>query len=69
MEFVDDGDGGMPRMRESSLRDRVVDVAEEFAKFTAIMVPVAHDLNDQYSELKEKEKEGRLLTHAEKETS
>eukprot|EP00593_Proboscia_inermis_P000233 CAMPEP_0171293052 /NCGR_PEP_ID=MMETSP0816-20121228/1126_1 /TAXON_ID=420281 /ORGANISM="Proboscia inermis, Strain CCAP1064/1" /LENGTH=84 /DNA_ID=CAMNT_0011763435 /DNA_START=178 /DNA_END=432 /DNA_ORIENTATION=- len=70
MEFMDDGDDdGVPRMRESSLRDRVVDVAEEFAKFTAVMVPVAHDLNDRYSERKEKEKEGRLLTQAEKEAS
>ena len=29
------------RMRDSSLRERVVDVAEEFAKFTAVMAPVA----------------------------
>mmetsp|Transcript_6858 Transcript_6858/g.7003 ORF Transcript_6858/g.7003 Transcript_6858/m.7003 type:complete len:141 (+) Transcript_6858:513-935(+) len=68
MEFVDDGDGGMPRMRESSLRNRVVGVAEEFAKFTSVMVLVAHDLSYRYSERKEKEKEGRLLTQAEKET-
>ena len=56
------------RMKPSSYRDRVVDVAEEFAKFTAVMVPVADDLVNRYSERKEKEEEGRLLTQAEKET-
>jgi len=61
-EFGDDG-----RMKESSFRDRVVDVAEEFAKFTAVLVPVAGDLTDRYSERKEKEAEGKLLTQAEKE--
>lgn len=61
-EFDDDG-----RMKESSFRDRVVDCAEEFAKFTAIMVPVSDELTDRYSERKEKAKEGRLLTQAEKE--
>jgi len=61
-EFDDNG-----RMIASSYRDRVVDVAEEFAKFTATMVPVAGDLNDRYSERKEKEAEGRILTQAEKE--
>lgn len=60
-----DGDG---RMKESDFRDRLVDCAEEFAKFTAIMVPVADELTNRYSERKEKEKEGRLLTQAEKET-
>ena len=55
------------RMRESSFRDRVLDVAEEFAKFTAVMAPVADDLTNRYSERKEKEKEGKLLTQAEKE--
>lgn len=61
-EFDDDN-----RMKESSYRDRVVDVAEEFAKFTAVCAPVADDLTDRYSERKEKEKEGKLLTQAEKE--
>ena len=56
------------RMKESSFRDRVVDCAEEFAKFTAVMAPISEDLTDRYSERKEKEKEGRLLTQAEKET-
>eukprot|EP00592_Proboscia_alata_P022067 CAMPEP_0194419682 /NCGR_PEP_ID=MMETSP0176-20130528/18845_1 /TAXON_ID=216777 /ORGANISM="Proboscia alata, Strain PI-D3" /LENGTH=115 /DNA_ID=CAMNT_0039226787 /DNA_START=434 /DNA_END=779 /DNA_ORIENTATION=- len=37
--FVDgDEEMGMPRIWKSGLRDRVVGVAEEFAKFTAIMV-------------------------------
>lgn len=61
-EFNEDG-----RMKDSSYRDRVVDVAEEFAKFTAVMVPVSDDLTNRYSERKEKEAEGRLLTQAEKE--
>jgi arsenic resistance protein ArsH len=61
-EFDDNG-----RMKESSYRDRIVDVAEEFAKFTAIMAPASDDLTDRYSERKEKEAEGRLLTQAEKE--
>lgn len=55
------------RMKDSSFRDRVVDVAEEFAKFTAVMAPFSDQLNDRYSERKEKVKEGRLLTQAEKE--
>lgn len=54
-------------MKDSGFRDRVVDCAEEFAKFTAIMTPVSDDLTDRYSERKEKAKEGRLLTQAEKE--
>lgn len=61
-EFDDNG-----RMKDSSFRDRVVDVAEEFAKFTAVMTPVADDLTNRYSERKEKIKEGRLLTQEEKE--
>ncbi|CAB9524260.1 reductase ArsH [Seminavis robusta] len=61
-EFDDKG-----RMKDSGFRDRVVDVAEEYAKFTAVMVPVADDLTNRYSERKEKIKEGRLLTQAEKE--
>lgn len=55
------------RMKDSSFRERVVDVAEEFAKFTAVMAPVADQLTDRYSERKEKMKEGHLLTQAEKE--
>lgn len=61
-EFDDQG-----RMKESSFRDRVVDVAEEFAKFTAVMTPVADQLTDRYSERKENIKEGRLLSQEEKE--
>lgn len=62
-EFDDDG-----RMKPSDFRDRVVDCAEEFAKFTAVMAPLSDDLNDRYSERKEKEAEGgTLLTQAEKE--
>jgi arsenic resistance protein ArsH len=61
-EFDDHG-----RMKDSSFRNRVVDVAEEFAKFTAVMAPVSDDLTNRYSERKEKMKEGKLLTQAEKE--
>lgn len=57
------------RMKPSDFRDRVVDVAEEFAKFTAVMVPVADDLTNRYSERKEKEEKGRILTQAEKEAA
>ena len=56
------------RMKATSYRDRVVDVAEEFAKFTAIMAPVSEELTDRYSERKEKAAKGRLLSQAEKET-
>jgi arsenic resistance protein ArsH len=62
-EFDDNG-----RMKDSDFRDRVVDVAEEFAKFTAVMTPVSDDLTNRYSERKEKIKEGKLLTQAEKES-
>ena len=61
-EFDDNG-----RMKDSGFRERVVDCAEEFAKFTAVMVPVSENLTDRYSERMEKLKEGRLLTQAEKE--
>jgi arsenic resistance protein ArsH len=61
-EFDDNG-----RMKDSSFRERVVDVAEEFAKFTAVMTPVKGDLTNRYSERKEKAEKGRLLTQAEKE--
>jgi arsenic resistance protein ArsH len=63
-EFGDDG-----RMKDSDFRGRVVDVAEEFAKFTAVMVPVKDDLVNRYSERMEQLEKGRLLTQAEKEKS
>jgi arsenical resistance protein ArsH len=63
-EFDDDG-----RMKPSSFRERLVDVAEEFAKFTAVMAPYKDSLTDRYSERKEKLEQGRLLTQAEKEAS
>jgi len=63
-EFDDDG-----RMKDSPLRDRVVDVAEEFYKFTLLLRPHAGLLNDRYSERKERLLEGRLLTQAEKEAA
>ena len=55
------------RMKPSDFRHRVVDVAEEFAKFTAVMVPVADQLTDRYSERMEVLNQGRLLSQAEKE--
>ena len=55
------------RMKPSDFRNRVVDVAEEFAKFTAVMVPVADQLTDRYSERMEILDKGRLLSQAEKE--
>ena len=54
-------------MKPSDFRDRVVDVAEEFHKFTLIMREYADDLNDRFSERAEKYAEGKLLTQAEKE--
>ena len=60
-----DGDTG--RMRDSPFRDRLVDCAEEFAKFTALLAPASEELTDRFSDRKEKEREGRLLTQAEKE--
>jgi arsenic resistance protein ArsH len=63
-EFDDDG-----RMKDSSYRERVVDVAEEFAKFTAVMAPVADELTNRYSERKERMEKGKLLTQAEKEAA
>ena len=61
-EFDDDG-----RMTPSDFRDRVVDVAEEYYKFTLIMREYADDLNSRYSERIEEFEKGRLLTQAEKE--
>jgi arsenical resistance protein ArsH len=55
------------RMKPSDYRNRVVDVAEEFAKFTAVLAPVSEQLTDRYSERREVMEQGRLLTQAEKE--
>ena len=63
-EFDDDG-----RMKESDFRDRVVDCAEEMAKFTALLAPATDNLNNRFSERKETEEKGRLLTQAEKESN
>lgn len=61
-EFDDDG-----RMKPSSFRDRVVDVIEEFYKFTLIMREHSDFLVDRFSERKEIAEKGRLLKQAEKE--
>lgn len=61
-QFDDDG-----RMKEGSLRDRVVDVMEEFCKSLRINRDYSEILTDRYSERKETEEKGRLLTQAEKE--
>ncbi|CAO3639533.1 unnamed protein product [Cunninghamella echinulata] len=55
------------RLKPSSYRDRVVDVAEELHKFTILLKPHTDYLVDCYSERKEKEASGRLLSQAEKE--
>ncbi|KAG0344260.1 hypothetical protein BG004_004617 [Podila humilis] len=60
-EFDDDD-----RMKPSDLRQRVVDVAEELFKFTIILRPQTEFLTDRHSEREEKEKNGRLLSQAEK---
>jgi len=63
-EFDDDG-----RMKASDFRDRIVDCAEEYAKFVRIVREYDDDLNDRYSERKEREEKGKLLTQAEKEVA
>ncbi|KAG0168670.1 hypothetical protein DFQ28_000365 [Apophysomyces sp. BC1034] len=63
-EFDDKG-----RMKDSSLRDRVVDVAEELFRMTLLLRPHNERLVDRYSERKEKRLQGRLLTQLEKETA
>ena len=54
-----DGNG---RMKESDLRDRVVDVAEELFRTTLVLRPHADRLVDRYSERKEKLKKASQLT-------
>ena len=61
-----DGEG---RMKPSSLRDRVVDVAEELFKFTLLLRPHTDVLVDRYSEREERRVKGRLLSQAEKEAA
>eukprot|EP00873_Tetraselmis_striata_P034238 jgi/Tetstr1/454502/TSEL_041402.t1 len=63
-EFDDSG-----RMTDSPFRERLVDVMEEFAKFTRIMREHADFLVDRHSEREEKRREGRLLSQAEKEAA
>ena len=55
------------RMKPSSMRDRIVDVAEELIKFTIIMRPHTTLIVDRYSERNEKREKGRLLSQYEKE--
>lgn len=54
-------------MQPSSLRDRVVDVAEELFKFSIMLRDHSAFLVDRYSERKERREKGRLLSQAEKE--
>ncbi|KNC81717.1 arsenical resistance protein ArsH [Sphaeroforma arctica JP610] len=61
-EFDSDG-----RMKPSGFRERVVDVCEEFVKFTRIMREQVGLLNNRHSERKETLEKGRLLTQEEKE--
>ena len=55
------------RMKASSYRDRVVDVAEELYKFSLLLRDFAPLLVDRYSERAERREKGRLLSQAEKE--
>ncbi|KAG0264455.1 hypothetical protein BG011_006814 [Mortierella polycephala] len=54
------------RLKPSDYRQRVVDVAEELFKLTVILRPQMDFLTDRHSEREEKEKNGRLLSQAEK---
>ena len=58
---------GLAGMKDSSFRERVVDVMEEYQKFLLIMREHADYLVDRYSERKEVTAKGRLLSQAEKE--
>lgn len=55
------------RLKNTGFRERVVDVAEELWKITHLLRPAREDLDDRYSERKEKAAKGRLLSQAEKE--
>lgn len=65
-EFLPEDQPGA-RLRDSSYRDRVVDVAEELYKITLVYRQHTDYFNNRYSERKEKAARGRLLTQAEKE--
>lgn len=58
--FDDDG-----RMEVSSYRDEMVDVAEEFVKFTSVIAPLACEVAKPNSERKGKKEVSHLLTQAE----
>lgn len=55
------------RLMDTGYRERVVDVAEELWKVTHLLRPARIDLDDRYSERKEKAAKGRLRSQAEKE--
>ncbi|DBB01358.1 TPA: hypothetical protein ACH3X1_013681 [Trebouxia sp. C0004] len=63
-EFDDCG-----RMKASSYRERVVDVAEELYKFTILLRDHSDILVDRFSERDEVRRKGRLLSQAEKEAA
>jgi len=55
------------RLKPSSNRDRLVDVVEEFVKFTVLLLPHSSTLLDRFSERMELKQKGKLLTQTEKE--
>lgn len=57
------------RLKPGSYRDRVVDVAEEMYKMTMLLRDHTDMLTDRYSERREVEEKGRLLSQAEKEAA
>lgn len=63
-EFDENG-----RMKPSSYRERIVDVAEELYKFTILLREHSTVLVDRYSERDEVRRKGRLLSQAEKEAA
>ncbi|CCG81118.1 putative Arsenic resistance protein ArsH [Taphrina deformans PYCC 5710] len=57
------------RLKDTGFRERVVDVAEELWKMTYLLRPARDQLDDRYSERKEKLEKGRLQSQAEKEAA
>ncbi|OSX79054.1 hypothetical protein BU14_0087s0004 [Porphyra umbilicalis] len=60
-QFDEDG-----RIKAGPLRERVVDVVEEFVRLVRVNREFADEFTDRYSERRERAEKGRLLSQAEK---